>query len=579
MKNPNRVLDPRKIQLHRRNFLKLSGLTALMLFLMRCAGVRPKNESEEALSPSPLIPDKKMSPIQEISGPFRQKKFTGDDPLLPHRVLWQLDEELKNYRKLPVEKSVKLTIIGGGASGLITAYKCRKLSPLILEQCTNFGGNARGETWKGMPFSLGSAYIAEPEEDSDLHILMSELGLGDRGRLKSDEHPEPLLHQKKIFPDLWSAKFDPGQAKIYAKVRQHFLNYLNEEDGKVYPNIPVEDSGDWKNLAQLDQRSFRDEAEKAAGGKLPAILQTAIEHYSWSSLGASAKVISAAAGVNFFAAELGEIRVYPAGNSSITSALYEKLRVALPHDHLRCGALVARVERADSGKYRVYYFDAAAKIHVVESERVVFACPKFIVRRIFPALPAARAETFSEIEYSSFLVGNVLLKSAPADLDIYGMYRMDEASGNFQVHGDGDIKEESDRQGATDMTWAPWPTKNYKGGPAVMTLYRPVPHAMGRTDLLQAGAYAQYKKSFQREVESQFLPALKISPSLVEDIRLTRWGHPLPIAKRGLYSNQRLRTACSTIDKQIYFANQDNWSLPAFEVSVHEALRVAKEIS
>jgi hypothetical protein len=96
--------------------------------------------------------------------------------------------------------------------------------------------------------------------------------------------------------------------------------------------------------------------------------------------------------------------------------------------------------------------------------------------------------------------------------------------------------------------------------------------------LLADGSYARYKSEFQKEVDGKILPILGIPSRLVEDIRVTRWGHPLPISKKGLYSDRRLEKASGSIDGKIFFAHQDNWALPAFENAAAAAFQAADEI-
>jgi protoporphyrinogen oxidase len=45
-----------------------------------------------------------------------------------------------------------------GLSGLITAYPLRKFKPIILEQSPRFGGNAKGQSGRGLEYSIGAAF-------------------------------------------------------------------------------------------------------------------------------------------------------------------------------------------------------------------------------------------------------------------------------------------------------------------------------------------------------------------------------------------------------------------------------------
>jgi hypothetical protein len=54
----------------------------------------------------------------------------------------------------------------------------------------------------------------------------------------------------------------------------------------VYPQIPITDPAQTAYIKALDRVSFRQYVEKIAGGPLYPHIQTAIEYYCWSSLGA-----------------------------------------------------------------------------------------------------------------------------------------------------------------------------------------------------------------------------------------------------------------------------------------------------
>ena len=61
-------------------------------------------------------------------------------------------------------------------------------------------------------------------------------------------------------------------------------------------------------------------------------------------------------------------------------------------------------------------------------------------------------------------------------------------------------------------------------------------------------------------------------------VRLTRWGHAMPISRPGLIFNGIVETAARPIDNKVFFVNQDNWALPALENSVLDAKSVTDTI-
>ena len=72
--------------------------------------------------------------------------------------------------------------------------------------------------------------------------------------------------------------------------------------------------------------------------------------------------------------------------------------------------------------------------------------------------------------------------------------------------------------------------------------------------------------------------ALKIPYSNLEDIRLARWGHALPLAARGLIADGTLETASRPVANRIFFAQQDNWANPCAEMAMATARHAAAAV-
>ena len=64
----------------------------------------------------------------------------------------------------------------------------------------------------------------------------------------------------------------------------------------------------------------------------------------------------------------------------------------------------------------------------------------------------------------------------------------------------------------------------------------------------------------------------------MRQVRLTRWGHAMPIPRPGYIANGLVETAHRPIGNNLYFVNQDNWALPAVENSLLDAKSVTDTI-
>jgi len=540
----------------RRRFLSLSRTTALALALQGCS--RKSGVSPALLSPLDLI-----SPIDRCPAPTITT-FTGDDPTRGHAALWSRDAYLAARGGVPApSEQAEVVVVGGGMSGLTTAFHLKDHRPLVLEQAPRFGGNSKGESWQGIDYSIGAAYLLLPEEGSEVAALLTSLGLSGQ-RL---EEEDPVLSggaiTERFFDGDWAGS-DTGHVRAVAE----YLRAVWNEEGQVYPEIPLVDGENAEHVKRLDRVTFRRHLEQIAKRPLHPLVDTLIEQYCWSSFGASANEISAAAGLNFFTAEFGTKLVFPAGNATVAEALVTRLSDALPPQSLRTNALVVRIARVNAG-VEVTYEDGGGALRTVLAQWVVCACPKFVVKRIVDALEPRRVKAIDRLRYRSYIVANLWLSRAPSR-HFYDVYMLGEPLGRRAV------REAAIARGATDVILANFSQHVDRG--AVLTLYQGMPFEGARAELFVPGSFERVRAGFQSQIEREVLPALGLSTADVQELRLTRWGHPLPVAAAGLIADGVPATLRAPFQGRVLFAEQDSWALPAFETAVAEASYVAAHI-
>jgi len=116
-----------------------------------------------------------------------------------------------------------------------------------------------------------------------------------------------------------------------------------------------------------------------------------------------------------------------------------------------------------------------------------------------------------------------------------------------------------------------------EGPRSVLTLYWPLSWASARFTLLMNDPWNHYVQLLLPQLR-HMLTLLDVPESSIRQVRLTRWGHAMPISRPGLIADGIVQTAARPIDNKVFFVNQDNWALPAVENSVLDAKSVTDQI-
>lgn len=563
MPAPRRRRSPRlpSTPLSRRDVLALAGSGAAALLLTRCASLSPP--ARQAAPPMRPLP---FGPIDRTLGDLAPAAFSGEEPEPAHSILWEADAFLTAAVPPAATERVPLVVVGGGISGLATAWLLRRHQPLVLERSPRFGGSSRGEAWRGIDYAIGAAYFIRPDAGSPIEGFLDDLALAPR--VKTEEDPVILAGER--HDGFWDGDSTPAGAAQIRRLARHFHAVLDEAEGQVFPEIPVTDPARRPHVDALDRRSFHDYLQEVAGGPLHPHAASVIEHYCWSSLGASMREVSAAAGLNFYASEFGEVCVLPGGNAAVAERLVEQLAAALPPGHLRPRCLVADVQAGDDGVL-VRWADGNGAVHTVAANAVVLACPKFVAGKIVRDLEPARLAAIARLRYRAYLVANVLLARGVRH-DFYDLFL---AGGGTAPYAD--VATAAERQRATDVVLATWAKP--QPDRTVLTLYRALPFDGGRAAVWDDNSYAGYRSQFAEQVEREILPLVGARPGDVVDLRVARWGHPLPVAEVGFIADRLPEALGAPFRDRVFFVQQDTWALPAFETAVTEAILTAPRVA
>ncbi len=327
-----------------------------------------------------------------------------------------------------------------------------------------------------------------------------------------------------------------------------------------FPEIPFsEDAKEARAVRELDALSLEAWLAKELGPIDPIAMEY-IQLYCWSSFNGSVDELSAAQGLNFLAAEVDGVLALPGGNAALTEALYRKL-AADSRVRLRASSFVVDVQ-VKSDRVLVCTYENK-KLRTIEAKKCIYAAPKFLLKDVMPDAPAPILSAAKDLTYRAYLVANVALKRA-APAAHYDVYTLDG-----EVPQAPSAMHQSDRA-FTDLISGDWATGATHS--QVLTVYRPLPFDGARQFLFHPGAHDKHRDLVIEGLEP-VLSALGLNRADIEGVRMSRWGHAVPVATKGYASSGSPEAFEAGIGGRLFFAGQDIWANPALETALETARR------
>lgn len=473
------------------------------------------------------------------------------------------------------EETTDVAIIGGGLSGLAMAYFLREYRPVLFDLHSRFGGTSQGEQWNDAAYSLGGAYFIAPDQGSFLEGLYRELRV-DRIARESPTSDDPTELGREIVPGFWSAR------GLSQQDREAFRQYgaLVERYVEEYPEIPLIDGVDNAWILALDRMSLREHLTSQITVPIPMLLRSAIQAYCYSSFNAGWHEVSAASAWNFIAAEEYGRWVLPGGNAGLARAMWSRLTELEAHTpahcpprHLRSSCRIVDVRVLARDRCQVTWRDDHGVFRSLIAKRVVICTPKHVAKYLLPNLATIDFElneALHQITTNAYVVANVLLRrNIPREF--YDLFLLRDGKSPDGPQG---VEAYSRVTDAVNGTFA----RRGHGDNDVLTLYWPIPFSTGRFTLVAATGWQDYAASLAPQIHS-ILDVLNVHPRDVCQVRLSRWGHSMPIASPNFIGRGLPGVFRRALQDHIYFCHADNWALPAVETCLLEAAYQAPRVA
>ncbi len=245
--------------------------------------------------------------------------------------------------------------------------------------------------------------------------------------------------------------------------------------------------------------------------------------------------------------------------------------------HLRPGRRVVDLRIEPDGRSLVTWVEPDGSFSSLLAKEVVMACPKNIARHIIHNLEEDEPIRYGAMRLNrrAYMVANVVI-DRPAPLEFYDIFLLNNPE-TFPM-SDGEASSFWQYTDVLDGSFTPGPYANsLPTRPSVLTLYWPLPFESARFTLVLGDPILAYGEALASKIRST-LELVGLSDSNVMEIRLTRWGHALPLARVGFLADGIPQILKNPYRDSVHFVNQDNWALPAVENSILDALEVAESI-
>jgi predicted NAD/FAD-dependent oxidoreductase len=482
------------------------------------------------------------------------------------------------------QRQAAVLIVGAGIAGLAAARAFAKAGVQdvqLLELEDSAGGNSRGHALAGMACPLGAHYLPMPGPAShEVSEWLFEIGLlkSEMGRTVADERHLCHSPQERLFIDgAWAEGLLPPAEKgsVMASQVQQFARAVQALQttarGARAFAMPAHHAPWGATQAALNTQTFALWLD--AQGITHERLRWYLDYCCRDDYGAGAGVVSAWAGVHYFAsrhgfhapgdeqAEREPVFTWPEGNAWLAQRLAAPF-TSTANPRLHTGRTVLRVTENKHHVQVLAWDEQGQQLEAWTTPQVVLAVPLFIAARVLDSnsstLTCALQAAASWLRYAPWLVANLHLTApllartgAPLSWDnvIYGSAGLGYVDALHQS-----LRTVTD--GAST--------------PTVLTAYHALP-----TD--QRGALLSGSSSvWAEQIIQQLAPAHPDLRRRVQRVDLMRWGHAMAVPAPGVQHHPAL-LALRQVRGRVRFAHADLAGYSVFEEAFTAGAEVASQ--